>query len=49
MDRMTEYVCRSCTREITASAFKTTCPDCGGQLKRLGSDRRDAPVADNQA
>lgn len=29
---MVRYECENCGRDVTGSAYRATCPDCGGLL-----------------
>ncbi|MFB6218333.1 MAG: rubrerythrin-like domain-containing protein [Halobacteriaceae archaeon] len=33
---MVEYECRSCGERVERSPYRSTCPACGGQLRRRG-------------
>lgn len=32
---MVQYECENCGQEVEGSAYRATCPDCGGMLVRI--------------
>ncbi|WP_152421582.1 rubrerythrin-like domain-containing protein [Halogeometricum pallidum] len=36
MSERSPFVCRDCGNRVSAGSFRSTCPDCGGELGPFG-------------